>query len=159
MDKKEFIEEIKDEIKNLDRLEKEMKALLSSLGEEPTLMEIRASASILHDFYSALEKIFEKIALIIDNNLPKGEKWHIELLSQMAKPSADIRPPVITENLFEKLKEYLKFRHLFRNIYGFELKWERIKPLVLSMSEVFDDFKKNIGKFLDYLESDKQFGK
>ncbi|RLE09569.1 hypothetical protein DRJ04_09805, partial [Candidatus Aerophobetes bacterium] len=146
-------------IKNLDRLEKEMKALLSSLGEEPTLMEIRASASILHDFYSALEKIFEKIALIIDNNLPKGEKWHIELLSQMAKPSADIRPPVITENLFEKLKEYLKFRHLFRNIYGFELKWERIKPLVLSMSEVFDDFKKNIGKFLDYLESDKQFGK
>ncbi len=25
--------------------------------------------------------------------------------------------------------------------------------------EVFDDFKKDIGKFLDYLESDKQFGK
>lgn len=156
MDKKEFIAEIKDEIKNLERLEQEMKALLSSLGEEPAFMEIRTSASILHDFYSALEKIFEKIALVIDNNLPKGEEWHIELLSQMAKPSANIRPPVITENLFEKLKEYLKFRHLFRHIYGFELKWQRIKPLVSSLPKVLAELKENIRVFIDYLESKEQ---
>ncbi|MBE0478558.1 hypothetical protein IBX65_05490, partial [Candidatus Aerophobetes bacterium] len=52
MDKKELIDEIKEEIKNLERLEKETKSLLSNLGEELTFMEIRTSASILHDFYS-----------------------------------------------------------------------------------------------------------
>jgi len=77
----------------------------------------------------------------------------------MAKSYGDIRPAVISENLYENLKEYLKFRHLFRHIYGFELKWERIKPLVLSMPDVFDNFKKDIGKFLDYLEADKQLEK
>jgi len=56
------------------------------------------------------------------------------------------------------LKEYLKFRHLFRHIYGFELKWERIKPLVLS-TDVFHNLKKDIRKFMDYLEADKQLKK
>lgn len=41
-------------------------------------------------------------------------------------------------------------------MYGFELKWERLKPLVLPMSGVFDSFKKEVKKFLDYLKSDKQ---
>ena len=162
MDKKELIEEIKEEIKNLERLEGELKSVLddiSAMEREPTFKEIRISGSILHDFYSGIEKIFERISLAVDNNFPQGEKWHIILLSQMAKSYGDIRPAVISENLYEKLKEYLKFRHLFRHIYGFELKWERIKPLVLSMPDVFHNLKKDIRKFMDYLEADKQLEK
>lgn len=162
MDKKELIEEIKEEIKNLERLEGELKSVLddiSAMEREPIFKEIRISGSILHDFYSGIEKIFERISLAVDNNFPQGEKWHIILLSQMAKSYGDIRPAVISENLYEKLKEYLKFRHLFRHIYGFELKWERIKPLVLSMPDVFDNFRKDIRKFMDYLEADKQLEK
>jgi len=154
MDKKEFIEELKEEIKNLERLEGEMKTILSNLGKEPTFIEIRACASILQDFYSGIEKIFERIALVIDNNLPKGETWHIELLSQMAKPFGNIRPPVISENLFEKLKEYLKFRHLFRHIYGFELKWERIKHLCLEMENVLDELREDIYKFFNSMNKE-----
>ena len=152
MDKKEFIYEIKEEIENLERLEKEMKFLIADIGEEPTFKEIRISSSILHDFYSGVEKIFKKIALVVDNNLPGGETWHIDLLTQMAKQFANIRPGVISESLFEKLKEYLKFRHLFRHIYGFELKWEKIKPLCLGMSEVLNEFIKEIDKFLNNFE-------
>jgi len=152
MDKKEFIDEINEEIKNLERLEKEMKSLLSDIGEEPDFKEIRASASILHDFYSGIEKIFERIALVVDNDLPQGENWHIELLFQMTKSYAGIRPSVISENLFDKLKEYLKFRHLFRHIYGFELDWERFKSLVLSMSDILKEFKGHIKEFMDFIE-------
>ncbi|MBE0477820.1 hypothetical protein IBX65_01705, partial [Candidatus Aerophobetes bacterium] len=121
-----------------------------------TFMEIRTSASILHDFYSGIEKIFEKIALVIDNNLPFEGSWHIEVLSQMAKPLAGIRPQIISENLFEKLKEYLKFRHLSRHIYGFELKWERFKPLLYSIPQVLTEFKEDIREFMDFLESSNQ---
>jgi DNA-directed RNA polymerase sigma subunit (sigma70/sigma32) len=122
MDRKELKEDVKIEIENLGRLNNEMKALLAKTEKEPTFMEIRAAANILHDFYSGVERIFERIAVSIDKHMPKGENWHIELLLQMAKPFGNIRGPVISENLFEKLQEYLKFCHLFRHMYGFELK-------------------------------------
>ena len=114
MSKDQLIEDIKIEMENLERLKGEMKVLLEKIGVQPGFVEIRAAASILHDFYSGVEKIFERIAINIDKNLPKGENWHIELLSQMAKPFPEIREPVISESLFQNLKEYLKFRHLFR---------------------------------------------
>lgn len=154
MRKKELIDNIKDEIENLQRLNEEMNYLLVRIKDEPTFIEIRATASILHDFYSALEKIFEKIALSIDNNLPKGEKWHIELLTQMAKPFPNIRSSVISEDLFEKLKKYLDFRHLFRHIYGFELKWSRIKSLCQEMENVLKKFKEEIESFLNILNKE-----
>ena len=117
-------------------------------------MEIRTSASILHDFYSGIERIFEKIAIVIDKNLPKGETSHIDLLIQMTKPYGNIRPKIITETLFEKLKEYLKFRHLFRHIYGFELKWDRIKPLCLKMENILEELNNEIDKFLKNLNKE-----
>ncbi len=152
MNRKELIEGIRIEIKNLERLNKEMKDLLSKIEEKPTFIEIRALASILHDFYSGVEKIFERVAISVDKNLPKGENWHIELLSQMAKPFTNIREPVISENLFEKLKEYLKFRHLFRHIYGFELEWIRIKRLCTELENTLKELTSEIDKFINWLE-------
>jgi len=125
-----------------------MKDLLAKIEEEPSFVEIRAAASILHDFYSSVERIFKNIALLIDKNLPSGENWHIELLSQMAKPFANIRGPVISEELFDNLKEYLKFRHLFRHIYGFELKWERFKELCTKLEDILREIKVEIEKLL-----------
>lgn len=41
-----------------------------------------------------------------------------------------IRPPVISKELAAELDEYLSFRHLFRNIYGFELESKRLENLI-----------------------------
>jgi len=149
MNKEKLKEEIRIEMENIERLNKEMKDLLAEIEEQPSYVEIRAAASILHDFYSSIERIFKKIALLIDKNLPSGENWHIELLSQMAKPFANIRGPVISEELFENLKEYLKFRHLFRHIYGFELKWERFNELCTKLENIIKELKAEIEKFLE----------
>jgi len=128
MDKAKLIEDINLQIENLERLNKEINELLARLKKAPDFIQIRACTSILQDFYSGIEKIFERITLMVDNNLPKGENWHIELLSRMAKPLTKIRPAIVSEDLYEKLKEYLKLRHLARHIYGFKLQWERLKP-------------------------------
>jgi len=152
MSKEELIDDIKIEIKNLERLNKEMKDLLAKIGEKPTFVEVRAGASIFHDFYSGVEKIFERVAISVDKNLPKGENRHIELLSQMAKPFIGIREPVISEDLFQNLKEYLRFRHLFRHIYGFELKWERIRELCVNIEDIFSKVKFEVERFLKGLE-------
>ncbi|MHA1277651.1 MAG: hypothetical protein ACTSQ8_10695 [Candidatus Helarchaeota archaeon] len=119
-----------------------MQKLLKSVDNNLTFIEIRAAGSILHDFYCGIEKIFEKIALILDNKIPEGENWHSELLLQMARPLEKRRNKVITEELFQELKEYLRFRHLFRHIYGFELKWEKFKDLCINLENIFNDFKK-----------------
>jgi len=78
MDKAKLIEDINLQIENLERLNKEINELLARLKKAPDFIQIRACTSILQDFYSGIEKIFERITLMVDNNLPKGENWHIE---------------------------------------------------------------------------------
>ena len=35
------------------------------------------------------------------------------------------------------LDDYITFRHLFRHTYTFDLRWDRMKPLVLGCEETF----------------------
>ena len=42
------------------------------------------TAKKLAQVYSGIERIFERIANEIDKHLPKGERWHTDLLTQMA---------------------------------------------------------------------------
>jgi len=151
---KELKSEIKIEIKNLERLTNEMKQLLARTKELKSFMEVRAAGSILHDFYCGTEKIFERIAVAIDKSFPKGENWHTELLLQMAKPLERTRDRIISEGLIQKLKEFLRFRHLFRHIYGFELKWDRIRPLCVDVENVLNELRQEMNEFLNTLNKE-----
>lgn len=66
----------------------------------------------------------------------------------MTKPVEGIRRSVISQETMERFKEYLRFCHLFRHIYGFELKWERFKTVAISMNNVLNALKNEIEKFL-----------
>jgi hypothetical protein len=145
--------DIEREWKNLERLVLTMDDLLKKASSEATEIEIRAAGSLVHDFYTGLEKVFERIALKIDGDLPAGADWHVQLLQWMATPLEGIRPAVISDEEAERLEEYLRFRHLFRNIYGFELKWERIKPLAQGLEGLFRSLKAQIAKFKGFLDS------
>jgi len=123
---------------NLDRLLGEMKLLLAEIEERKSFVEVRAAGSILHDFYSGIEKIFKRIAVSVDKSFPQGENWHTELLLQMTRAVEGKRD----------LKEYLRFRHLFRHIYGFELTWDRIKPLCVDMETLIGRLKREVDDFL-----------
>lgn len=114
---------------------------------------VRAGGSILHDFYTGIEKIFESIAKEIDNRIPLGEEWHSELLRQMTLDIPGLRPPVIKVSREKILREYLGFRHLFRKRYGFELDWQKLKKLLLGVPQVRTQLEKDIGKFFEDLDS------
>ncbi len=72
----------------------------------------------------------------------------------MTIPVEGLRPQVISEELAADLDEYLAFRHLFRNIYGFELKGGRIDYLVEKFEVVSERFDKEIRKFLTFLRKE-----
>lgn len=143
--------EIEKELQELERLCSEMGSVLRC--SEPTFIEVRAAGSILHDFYCAAEKVFKKIASRIDRDIPSGEDWHLQLLERMTLALPGLRPAVISEEMRERLSEYLRFRHLFRNIYGFELRWRRIEELGHEMREVLVALRQDIERFFDFIKS------
>ncbi len=120
--------DIERELQNLERLTLELDTILATTSEN-TVIKVRAAGSVIHDFYTGVEKIFRRIATRVDQDLPTAEDWHVQLLQRMSVPLEEIRPQVIDEPMERNLEEYLRFRHLFRNIYGFELEWERCQPL------------------------------
>ena len=122
----ETIEDILEELAAMDILRRELRSLRDL--SYPGLY--RAQGSILHDFYTGCERIFLRIAKDIEGDVPQDEHWHIDLLKRMAAERGDVRPEVISEDLARTLRPYLGFRHVFRNIYGHELRPDRLCPLI-----------------------------
>jgi hypothetical protein len=111
---------------------------------------------VLHSFYNGVENIFQRIASRLDQNFPSSEFWHQELLDQMKRPTQD-RERVLSETIYEKLKPYLGFRHFFRHSYAFQFKWEKIKALLLDLTDVFIEFKNEIAGFVDRISQSSDY--
>jgi hypothetical protein len=124
---------------------------LSLIAEDSFFL--RAIGSILHDFYVAVENIFEILGREIDEHLPGGSDWHIQLLQQMALEVAGVRTAVISKNTFQLLDKYRSFRHVFRNVYGFSLEATRLKSLVDDLNGTTQHFRQDIETFLNEIES------
>ncbi len=145
----EIVSEIKKELENIAKLREELE---NAIKANSKMNNRRLQGSILHDFYNCCERIFRKIATNINGGFGQVESWHKELLYRMTIEIKNIRPQVISENLAAELDDYLSFRHIFRNIYGFELKGERLSRLVSKFVKVSQQFKKEILKFLKKME-------
>lgn len=74
----------------------------------------------LHNFYTGCERIFRLIASELNGALPSGHDWHKRLLDRM-RSEREGRPAVLASETAQLLEKYLAFRHIVRNIYGFEL--------------------------------------
>lgn len=146
-------EEIARERTNLNRLVGEARALLQGLRTEPTVIEIRAAGSIVHDFYTGIERIFERVAVILGPGVPRGENWHTSLLQSMELEIEDARPKVLEHDLAARLHRYLRFRHLFRYRYGYELQWEELRPLIERLEETNEELSFQLEGFVAALES------
>lgn len=82
---------------------------------------------------------------------------HKSLLYKMTIPIEGLRPRVISDALAAELDEFLAFRHLFRNIYGFELKGDRIDYLAEKFGKVAERFREEIEGFVIFLRKELAF--
>ena len=117
-----------------------------------TDLYLDSAALNLHDVYSGFERIFRQIAATVDDNLPAGADWHRELLEQMGLDLPKIRPAVLTPDSIQHLDQYLRFRHVVRNIYTFSFDPERIAKLVTEMDAVFPQIRQELTVFASFLE-------
>ena len=145
---------IRKELGDLERLvSRANRAMTTSRKNPPDADLYIDSASLnLHDIYSGFERVFKQIASIVDGNVPSGADWHRELLEQMGLDLPKVRPPVLTSDSIQQLDEYLRFRHVVRNVYTFSFDPERIGRLVKELGPVFDRVRQELLAFANFLE-------
>lgn len=143
--------EILDEMEQLERLKSEIEQV-PPLKKSDNFIHIRGVALCLHDFYNGVEKIFRSIAKELNGGIPKGDNWHNDLLYQMGLSIENLRPPVISRELDKTLREYLGFRHVVRHVYGYDLDYEKINPLLRKFPGVFKEFSEHIHRFTEFIE-------
>ncbi len=145
---------IRQELETLEKVATRAKRALALAHKYPDDEDLYldAVALNLHDFYTGLERVFYQIAATLDEAVPESRDWHQKLLRQMAKERPQIRPAVISEETRESLDEYLRFRHVVRNIYAFEFDSERLGRLVQGLDFVLPRIHKELQAFAQFLE-------
>jgi hypothetical protein len=63
-----------------------------------------------------------------------------------------VRPRVLEQETARLLDEFLRFRHLFRSVYGFELGWVRLRPLLERTPLVWAALGRDLQGFLVFLD-------
>jgi hypothetical protein len=135
------------ELKEIDALlDRSAELLKTPSDEEPSFERLAALSQILTSFYTGLERIFARIAGRWDQGLPEGERWHIELLNQIAQATAH-RPALISEESRQLLRDYLAFRHRSRHAYAHHLEWQGMKHLVVKMAESWSLVRSEVEQF------------
>jgi hypothetical protein len=144
-----------DEVTTTIRRELGNCAALRAEAEEELHKPVRSPrvlGSIMHDFYNCCERVFRRIGAEINGASYGGDAWHKELLFRMTVAVPEVRPRVISDDLAADLDEFLSFRHVFRNIYGFELKGDRVTRLGSRLDGVARRFETEIEAFLTSLD-------
>ncbi len=139
---------VKNELLQLEKLCEELKSLATITEHNLKNVKLRAYASILHDFYSGIEKIFIAVAREIDQDVPKSNGWHRLLLEQMTLDMPSRRPPVIDKEFAFEIQQYLSFRHRFRNMYGYELEWGKMEELIEEMPTIYTELRDRLEDFI-----------
>jgi hypothetical protein len=80
-----------------------------------------------------------------------GDGWHRQLLTTSATAS-ELRPAVLSKNLYDALNEYLAFRHFFRQAYSFHFDWSKMSHLVLNAEQTMRSFETEVDTCIDSLQ-------
>jgi hypothetical protein len=146
-------ERIRQELAAIERVVRRAGRAMAAARRGPDEQDLYldSAALCLHDFYTGVERIFQQIAASLDEAVPSGRDWHEALLQQMAAERLPDRPAVIAEATREHLEEYLRFRHVVRNIYAFEFDSERVGRLVERLEEGFGHARRDLLAFADFL--------
>lgn len=151
---REIATDIENEMIRLSRLEEQINLVQIEIGKNPNLSNIfyESLALKLHNFYTGCERIFQIVASELNGGLPSSYDWHRRLLNRMATVQ-DKRPAILSQQTAKILEEYLAFRHVVRNIYGFELEPQRLENLVKTYPLVWQKFQHEIQEFLQWLKT------
>lgn len=142
MDKNNIVNYCKAELENIEKVILEMESLLSKKQTGFTVIELSAIATFLHNFYNGVENIFKRIFKYKKFQLSQGDTWHKDMLN-IGRDNQ-----LVDEKLYDRLYDYLMFRHMFIHSYSFQLEWDKLKPLAIDLKDTYNTFKKSIMQYI-----------
>jgi hypothetical protein len=145
---------IRQELRNLERVVNRIEDGMAAARKRPEDQDfyLDSIALNLHDFYASLERIFHYIASHLEQSVPTDGEWHRELLRQMNVEVPGVRPKVLSVESVWALDEYLRFRHVVRNVYTFNFDPERIERLVGQIRPCFEQVRSDLLAFASFVE-------
>lgn len=145
---------IRQELRNLERVVNRIEDAMAAARKRPEDQDfyLDSIALNLHDFYAGLERIFHYIASHLEQSVPTDGQWHRELLRQMNVEVPGVRPTVLSVESVWALDEYLRFRHVVRNVYTFNFDPERIERLVGQIWPCFEQVRSDLLAFASFVE-------
>ena len=106
-------------------------------------IELAAIGTFLHNIYNGIENILKQIAHLKSLEIPKSDSWHKDLLN------LSVSKGIISEELSDRLYEYLTFRHFFIHSYGFMLEEKHLEGLATNIHDVWMRFMSEISQSLN----------
>nr|WP_228025347.1 hypothetical protein [cf. Phormidesmis sp. LEGE 11477] len=145
-------DDIEIELSKLAKLEDQVQKIQQNIREAPVYRDsfYESLALKFHNFYTGCERIFCLIASDLNGGIPRDGSWHRRLLDRMAV-ARNQRRAVISSETASFLDEFLRFRHVVRNIYGFELKLDRLDELIAQYPTVWARFEAEVSDFVSWL--------
>ncbi|MGI4748148.1 MAG: hypothetical protein ACRYGI_02090 [Janthinobacterium lividum] len=127
------------------------KADVASQQRVRELLSKSGLAATVTKLYTGCEKLMEILVGVVDKE-PIGHGaggWHAQLLKRMSQPYADIRDPVISTDLFDRMNSLRAFRHRERHSYAQQLDGSIVAERAEEMAEVACNFKAEVEIFLN----------
>jgi len=144
-------EKIDYEISKINKLLSEGKPLIDLCKKNKELDFIYKSAagSFLHSFYNGIESIILLILKSMPENIPNDTQWHKKLLDR-AFEATEERPALFNNENKKQLEDYMRFRHLFRHTYEYELDPIKLIYLINGVEKLWENIKNDINIFANH---------
>ena len=146
--------EVARDLSALDARSGECASLLQSWNDASFISraELTLVAVNLHAYYTALETLLERVAVLLDDETPKGAAWHIELIAQMTVEIPGLRPARVPEAFVAALLKLRRFRHFFRNAYVLDLDPLRVREHARRLAQVHRPLRDSLMRFQTHLD-------
>lgn len=139
---------------DIDRGALEQRAAeIDALAQQDALSraELVLLAANLHGYYTGLETLLERVARLLDDDLPSGPGWHAGLIEQMQTDVPGLRQAIVPPVVADDLHELRKFRHFFRNAYVLEFDRDKLAELAQRLGRVHAPLRASLVAFRDHL--------
>lgn len=151
---RKLLADLAPDLESLERIATEIRDAGGPLGDPKLDAAARAFLAVqLHNYYSAVEKMLERIVRTLDGVVPAGEAWHRELLEQVSRPAPNIRPALLEPEVAGELDRLRSFRHFFRNAYTVELCWKELEVHRKRVEALQPALRSNLSRIVEHLEA------
>ena len=110
-----------------------------------------AAALRLQSLYTGIERCFVQIVRVLNGGPPDGADWHRRLLDRITVPT-EVRPALLDAATAKGLAELMRFRHVVRHLYAYELEPDQVQRLLGRALDLWPAVDRHLAAFDAWLQ-------